>query len=334
MSLQGYLKPAHVSRKCGGPSRQALADAAAELCASLEASRSPSPDQTLSASTRDLNADSCQVSSSAGQGEVVLLSFSGMAQVLGWPARPPLTAVEDRPRVLASWARQLASRSSAVAEPHKAGSRRDPWPADGPADAVPNTAAGATIGLVSGGARAHTTTAATKTTSLNAPCAPGGGGCSAAGRRVVRLRTLPFPSLRSLPPEAFVQLLASDLRAAGVVAGRNYRFGERRQCRGLSADVAALMRQRGTGLQAGTARVSRAARGPAAGGPWVVALPGAGSFRGRKPLHAAHLWQRLSDLPSSLLSPPSAPAPQALRPRATPRRSCGWARSWNRAGKA
>ncbi len=29
-----------------------------------------------------------------------------------------------------------------------------------------------------------------------------------------------------MQPEEFVQLLAQDLRAAGVVAGCNYRFGE------------------------------------------------------------------------------------------------------------
>ena len=33
-----------------------------------------------------------------------LLSFSGMAEVLGWPARLPLVAASDRSRVLASWA--------------------------------------------------------------------------------------------------------------------------------------------------------------------------------------------------------------------------------------
>ncbi|KAK9916307.1 hypothetical protein WJX75_001070 [Coccomyxa subellipsoidea] len=33
-----------------------------------------------------------------------LLSFSGMAEVLGWPERPPLVAESDRPRVLTSWA--------------------------------------------------------------------------------------------------------------------------------------------------------------------------------------------------------------------------------------
>ena len=33
-----------------------------------------------------------------------LLSFSGMAEVLGWPERPPLVAESDRSRVLTSWA--------------------------------------------------------------------------------------------------------------------------------------------------------------------------------------------------------------------------------------
>lgn len=33
-----------------------------------------------------------------------LLSFSGMAEVLGWSERAPLVAESDRPRVLASWA--------------------------------------------------------------------------------------------------------------------------------------------------------------------------------------------------------------------------------------
>ena len=40
-----------------------------------------------------------------------------------------------------------------------------------------------------------------------------------------RLRTLPFALIRRLSPEQFVALLAEDLGAAGVVAGRNYRFG-------------------------------------------------------------------------------------------------------------
>jgi hypothetical protein len=39
-----------------------------------------------------------------------LLSFSSMAEVLGWPKRPPLVADCDRPRVLASWAQHCQGR--------------------------------------------------------------------------------------------------------------------------------------------------------------------------------------------------------------------------------
>jgi FAD synthase len=37
---------------------------------------------------------------------------------------------------------------------------------------------------------------------------------------------LPFQDIRAMSPEQFVAVLARDLGAAGVVAGRNYRFGE------------------------------------------------------------------------------------------------------------
>lgn len=40
-----------------------------------------------------------------------LLSFSGMAEVLGWPSRSPLVAECDRARVLASWARACGGRA-------------------------------------------------------------------------------------------------------------------------------------------------------------------------------------------------------------------------------
>ncbi len=40
---------------------------------------------------------------------------------------------------------------------------------------------------------------------------------------------VPFHEIRSMSPEQFVTLLAKDLRASGVVAGRNYRFGKRRR---------------------------------------------------------------------------------------------------------
>ena len=40
-----------------------------------------------------------------------LLSFSGMAEVLNWPARPPLVADCDRMRVLASWGPHCGGRA-------------------------------------------------------------------------------------------------------------------------------------------------------------------------------------------------------------------------------
>jgi riboflavin kinase / FMN adenylyltransferase len=36
-------------------------------------------------------------------GTPVLVGFDGMAEVLGWPRRPPLVATDDRPRILAQW---------------------------------------------------------------------------------------------------------------------------------------------------------------------------------------------------------------------------------------
>ncbi|KAG2493236.1 hypothetical protein HYH03_008652 [Edaphochlamys debaryana] len=109
----------------------------------------------------------------AGCGEAVLLSFSGMGAVLGWPVRLPLTAPQDRGRVLAGW-------SAAAAE-------------------LPS---------------ARALCSASASGSGSAPAYPG-----------MRLRTLPFSLIRGMSPEAFVALLAADLGAAGVVAGRNYRFG-------------------------------------------------------------------------------------------------------------
>ncbi|KAG1674160.1 hypothetical protein FOA52_015791 [Chlamydomonas sp. UWO 241] len=85
-------------------------------------------------------------------GHPSMLSFSGMAEVLGWPIRQPLVAPSDRPRVLSSWA-------------------------------------------------------------------------DACAGRLVRQRAVPFREIREMSAEAFVKLLAHDLKAKGVVAGANYRFG-------------------------------------------------------------------------------------------------------------
>eukprot|EP00983_Pelagomonas_calceolata_P031346 983491-Pelagomonas_calceolata.AAC.1 len=43
-------------------------------------------------------------------GHPMLLSFSGMAEVLKWPARLPLVAPCDRARVLQLWARSCRGR--------------------------------------------------------------------------------------------------------------------------------------------------------------------------------------------------------------------------------
>ncbi|KXZ54328.1 hypothetical protein GPECTOR_5g411 [Gonium pectorale] len=100
-----------------------------------------------------------------------------MAAVLGWPDRLPLTAPQDRWRVLAGW--------SAACQAH----------------------------------------------------ANGSGSTTAVEPLPPRLRTLPFSLIRGMSPEEFVALLARDLGAAGVVAGRNYRFGFK-----AAGDADALLR--------------------------------------------------------------------------------------------
>jgi len=101
-------------------------------------------------------------------GSPVLLSFSGMAEVLGWPQRLPLVPPCDRSRVLSLWAHDL--------------------------------------GFVE--QQQHTQEQHTQQ------------------QRLVRQRYIPFICIRHLSPEEFVRLLAEELKAAGVVAGVNYRFGE------------------------------------------------------------------------------------------------------------
>jgi len=55
----------------------------------------------------------------------------------------------------------------------------------------------------------------------------------------VQERSLPFTEIRSMQPEAFVDLLASVLRVRAVVCGSNYRFGHR------AAGDAALLKSLG-----------------------------------------------------------------------------------------
>ena len=52
-----------------------------------------------------------------GLGRPHLLTFAGMAAVLGWPERPPLVAAADRPRVLAEWSQQLGQPVGTVELP-------------------------------------------------------------------------------------------------------------------------------------------------------------------------------------------------------------------------
>ncbi len=48
-------------------------------------------------------------------GPALLLGFTGMAEVLGWPPRRPLIAPSDRPRVLGLWSRELGAPISHAA---------------------------------------------------------------------------------------------------------------------------------------------------------------------------------------------------------------------------
>lgn len=49
----------------------------------------------------------------------------------------------------------------------------------------------------------------------------------ACGGVVPRLRRVPFAAVRHLSPRDFVNALARDLKASGVVVGSNYRFGHK-----------------------------------------------------------------------------------------------------------
>ncbi len=53
----------------------------------------------------------------AAQGDPLLLSFAGMAEVLGWERRDPLVAVGDRPRVLSLWSDAIGRRVGECALP-------------------------------------------------------------------------------------------------------------------------------------------------------------------------------------------------------------------------
>jgi hypothetical protein len=142
-------------------------------------------------------------------GTPVLLSFSGMAAVLGWAPRKPLVAPCDRPRVLDLWAQQLAQQRLDQQQKQQQRRRKRPLADDATAAAV-----GVADGTSSGGAAVQQQ--------------PRAGSPNQAAVQVVpvRQRYIPFAAVRSLSPEAFVDHIRRDFRAAGVVSGLNYRFGE------------------------------------------------------------------------------------------------------------
>lgn len=148
-------------------------------------------------------------------GTPVLLSFSGMAAVLGWGPRKPLVAPCDRPRVLHLWALQLAQQQLEQEQRQRERkARRQLRAATGAAGAA--SFPGAQHANAQQQQQQHQLqTQQQQHQQLLQP-------------RVVpvRQRYIPFAAIRSLSPEAFVQHIVEDFRAAGVVSGGNYRFGE------------------------------------------------------------------------------------------------------------
>jgi len=165
----------------------------------------------------------------------VMLSFSGMAAVLGWPPRRPLVAPCDRPRVLHLWAQQLHEqqqqqqqrRRRQRQQQHVAGnagsSRRSSLssvPQHPPQDAHYTTAA-----VVSSGQVAITESSADGK-ALVVQHHMNNSGNTSSFVVPVRQRYIPFAAIRALSPQEFVDLIVKDLGAAGAVCGANYRFGE------------------------------------------------------------------------------------------------------------
>jgi hypothetical protein len=120
-----------------------------------------------------------------------------MGALLGWMPRLPLVAPCDRARVLDLWAQQLGGGSGAAAVAVRGGSSS-----------------------VRRGRRSRRSRLAYPPSSQ--PSITEGG---ETGRVLVRQRYLPFADVREMSPADFVALLADDLKAAGVVAGANFRFG-------------------------------------------------------------------------------------------------------------
>lgn len=128
------------------------------------------------------------------QGSPVLLSFSGMGAVLGWAPRKPLVAPCDRPRVLDLWAQQLNDAATAQQQPHQ--QQQDN---------------GNGVQMVQQHSEAHNQQQNPQQQEQVMP---------------IRQHYIPFSEIRSMSPDDFVKFIVDDLKASGVVAGSNYRFGE------------------------------------------------------------------------------------------------------------
>lgn len=141
-------------------------------------------------------------------GSPVLLSFSGMAAVLGWAPRKPLVAPCDRPRVLHLWAQQLAQQQQQKQDRQQRRRQRKRARST-------DTGAGASDATqLQPAAAQELVQEQQQQQQLAVQVVP------------VRQRYIPFAAVRSLSPEAFVSHIANDFKAAGVVSGINYRFGE------------------------------------------------------------------------------------------------------------
>jgi FAD synthase len=144
-------------------------------------------------------------------GTPVLLSFSGMAAVLGWAPRKPLVAPCDRPRVLHLWAQQLAQQQ--LEQQQQQQRRRQRARAKSPADEHDPVESFFTQ-QSSSSSQVDSMTAVQQQQQQAMQVLP------------VRQRYIPFAAVRSLSPEVFVDHIKNDFKASGVVSGVNYRFGE------------------------------------------------------------------------------------------------------------
>jgi hypothetical protein len=146
-----------------------------------------------------------------------------MAAVLGWAPRKPLVAPCDRPRVLHLWAHQLALQQ--VEKQQKQQQRRRKRPQPDPAAAA--AAAASNLEPPS-----SSTSSSPDQLALQQQAAqqwqpdPEQQAGQAVPVVPVRQRYIPFAAIRSLSPEAFVDNITQDFKAAGVVTGINYRFGK------------------------------------------------------------------------------------------------------------